>query len=253
MPDPIASGSSRKQESSYDDAVCREEPKPATAPATPTAAKSATSSELEHKVALHEEVIAKLPARAVDYSLVGLPFSRPATAARPTNTNAERTSARDGVAPYAAIGKTSARDSDFAGVALLKGRNSKSGIEAEVLSVSVQEGLQSEAQVGLVRVGASKADGTSAGTVDAFTARAAIGIHNPDGSTGLNLAVTATALGFEASRRGSGGSDTRGAGFGVGGEVSVGVRDADHDGNIKLCVRIGGGPGTVGHCIERPW
>jgi hypothetical protein len=69
----------------------------------------------------------------------------------------------------------------------------------------------------------------------------------------LNIAVTATAIGFEGTHRESRESVTGGLGLGVGGEVSVGVRDADHDGKKEVCVRLGGGPGTVGHCIEMPW
>jgi hypothetical protein len=254
MPDPIASGSARKQESSYDDAVCREEPKAVTAPAK-TAAKPATSSEPKPAVVSHEDVIAKLPTHAFDYSLMARPGSKPpvTSPSAPTNTNAERTTARESVGPYLAAGVTSSGDSEFVAAALLKGRNSESGIEAEVLSGSVQRGFQNEAQVGLLRVGASRADGTSSGIVDAFAARAAIGIHNSDGSTGFNIALTATALGVEGTHRASRVSFTGGVGLGVGGEVSVGVRDADHDGKKELCVRIGGGPGTVGHCIEKPW
>jgi hypothetical protein len=235
MTDPIAGGSSRKLESSYDDAVCREEePKP------PTAS--------------HEDVVAKLPTRAFDYSLMARPEKKAEPAPTgPTNTNAERTTARAGVAPYAAAGVTSSGDSEFVGAALLKGRNSKSGIETEVLSASVQRGFQNEAQVGLIRVGASRDDGTTSGTVDALTARAAFGIHNPDGSTGLNIALSATALGIEGAHRENGSSIGGGLGLGVGGEASVGLRDSDHDGKPELCVRIGAGPILANKCIERPW
>jgi hypothetical protein len=251
MADPVASGSSRKPDSSsYDDAVCREEAQATTAPA-----KAASSTEPKPQIASHDDAVAQLPAREIDYSQMA------AATPKPTNSNLERTTARDGVAPYAAAGATTSGDAVFAGAALLKGRNSESGIEAEVLTGSVQVGLETEAQVGLLRIGASKDDGTASATVDAFTARAAIGIHNPDGSTGLNLGLSATTLGFEGShtfgssapKEISGRSDTGGAALGVGGEASIGLRDADHDGRLELCVRMGAKVGTIGYCLEKPW
>ena len=253
MPDPIASGSTRKQESSYDDAVCREEPTPAVAAPAKTNTKEAARPEATPGPLSHEEIIAQLPSRPFDYSLMARPTTKPVPSPLPTNTNAERTTAREGVAPYAAAGLTSSGDANFAAVALLKGRNSQSGVEAEVVSASVQFGFQSEAQVGLLRVGASRDDGTSSGTVDALSARAAIGIHNTDGSTGFNIALTATALGVEGTHRGSHHSVTGGVSLGVGGEASIGVRDADHDGKKEVCLRVGGGPATIGHCLEMPW
>jgi hypothetical protein len=85
----------------------------------------------------------------------------------------------------------------------------------------------------------------------AFTARANIGIHNDDGSTGFNLGVGATAVGFEGTVGGTS-ALTYGVAASVGAAVSVGVRDIDRDGSGELCARVSIGPVTVGACLENP-
>jgi hypothetical protein len=241
MTEPLASGSpSRKQSCSYDDAVSREGAEPATAP--DASVSNAEPAEPDVRTVAAEEAIAKLPARDVDYSKM----------VRSTNSNQERTSARAGIAPYAAIGRTSSGDA-FAGVAALKGREPKSGFELEMATVSLQRGTQSEAQIGVARLGGSTDRGKTSGTVDFATARVAGGIHNPDGSTGLNFAATATLLGVEATHEvGANGSVTGGAAFAVGGEVSLGVKGGAN-GKPALCFRFGAEPGMAGFCLEKPW
>ncbi len=171
--------------------------------------------------------------------------SSPASAA---NNNAQRTSERPGVTPYALAGKTASGDSVFAGVALLKGKD-RSGAEIEVLSASGQVGAQNEFQFGFHRVAGAR--GGVAGSVEAFTARANVGIHNDDGSTGFNLGASAAAIGFEGTVGGAT-SLTYGvaAGPSIGG--SLGVRDSDKDGETELCGRLSFGPVTVGMCVENP-
>src|SRR5258706_10881165 len=88
-----------------------------------------------------------------------LPAASKTPAPSTANNNAQRTSELSGIELYAAVGKTAASDSLYAGAALLKGREPKSGLEVEVLSASAQLGLQNEAQAGFQRIGG----GTTAG------------------------------------------------------------------------------------------
>jgi hypothetical protein len=175
----------------------------------------------------------------------------PATSPPPSaaHNNAQRTSERSGVAPYAAAGKTAAGDSVYAGVALAKGRDPATGLEAEVLSASVQIGAQNELQVGLVRVGGSA--GILNGSVETMTARVNAGIHNDDGSTGLNLGAGATAIGSEVTVGGAT-SVTFGLAVSAGAGASVGARDIDSDGRPELCARVSYREFTGGICLESP-
>lgn len=190
------------------------------------------------------------PATAKLVSSVPPPLSAlpPTASTPPANNNAQRTTALDGVKPYASAGTTSSGSSVYAGVALLKGRD-RSGAEVEVLSASGQVGAQSELQVGLQRVSGTR--GSLTGSVDAFTARAQIGTQNDDGSTGFNIGATATAIGLEGTAGGAT-SATYGVGAGVGLAGSVGVRDVDGDGKTEACLRASFGPVTVGVCVEDP-
>lgn len=175
-----------------------------------------------------------------------LPPASPTPSA--AHNNAQRTEARPGVAPYASAGATTGGDSLYAGAALLKGRD-PSGAAIEVLSASVQVGAQTEAQFGFQRIAGT--GGPLTGSVETFTLRANVGIHNDDGSTGLNIGAGATAVGFEGTA-GSASSITYGVGAGIGAGASVGARDVDHDGNTELCARVAWGPVTVGICVENP-
>lgn len=186
---------------------------------------------------------------AVPRSSSVLPSLLSASAPLPANNNAQRTAERVGVAPYAAAGTTTSGDTVFAGAALAKGRDAKTGAEAEVLSISAQVGAQSELQAGLVRVGGGS--GLLAGSIESMTVRANVGIHNDDGSTGLNLGVGATALGAEATL-GSATSASFGLAASVGAGASIGIRDLDKDGYEELCGRLSVGALTVGLCVESP-
>jgi hypothetical protein len=137
----------------------------------------------------------------------------------------------------------------YVGAAGLKGRDPKSGGEAEVLSASVQVGAQNEAQVTFVRVAGTS--GNLNGSAEAFTARANLGIHNDDGSTGFNAGAGATAVGFEGTL-GRESSLTGGLAASVGYGASVGLRDLDADGKQELCARVAAGPITLGVCVENP-
>jgi hypothetical protein len=193
--------------------------------------------------------VAKLVSAAPQPPCV-LPPTASTPAASTATNNAQRTAERN-LDPYADAGVTASGDSLFAGVALLKGTVPKSDGGVEVLSVSGQIGAQTEVQLGLQRVAGTH--GPVSGSVEAFTARANVGIHNDDGSTGFNIAVGATAIGFEGTGTVRGGSSlTYGVAAGMGAGVSVGVRDVDHDGSGELCARVSIGPVTVGACLENP-
>ena len=170
-----------------------------------------------------------------------------------TDTNAQRTSGRAGIGPYAEAGTTSSGDSVYAGAAVLKGRDPVSGGEVEVLTVSGQVGLQNEVQAGMMRVGVSSDDGRQSATVEVLTARANIGIHNPDGSTGFNAGAMAVGGGVEGTANYSGNSITGGLSLSAGAEGYVGVRDSDGDGSKELSVRVSVMFFTVGFAIENPF
>jgi hypothetical protein len=138
----------------------------------------------------------------------------------------------------------------YAGVGLIKGHDPKSGLDAEVLSVSGQIGTQTEVQAGLVRLGRSTPDGSVA--VEAMTARVNLGIYNDDGSVGLNAGAQAGALGGETTY-GTVDSLTVGVSAGLGVAGSVGVRDFDKDGKHELCAKVSYGPVTLGACVETPF
>ena len=175
----------------------------------------------------------------------------PATVLPPTSTasnNAERTTERAGIAPYAQAGRTAAGD-PYVAVALLKGHD-KSGFEADVASMSAQVGTQTELQVGLAHVGGSGPSGSVG--FDTLNARVAFGIHNDDGSEGLNFAVQATGVGTDSTVARHWGSVTLGVSAGLGVAASGGLRDADHDGNHEICAKFSYDILTIGGCVETP-
>lgn len=139
-----------------------------------------------------------------------------------------------------------------AGVAAIKGREPKTGIEMELFSAGVQVGRQNEAQVTMARVGVSSDDGAQSLRGDIFTGRVSGGTQNPDGSVGANFNISAAVVGAEATVGYSGNSATLGVAAGLGLEVSSGWRDADGDGRTEECVRAGIKLVTVGLCLESP-
>jgi hypothetical protein len=175
----------------------------------------------------------------------------PPVAGPKATNNATRTQERNlASGPYADAGYSAGGHALHAGVALVKGRDA-SGLELEALSASVQVGAQHEAQAGAVRVGFSGAKGAIAG--EGGTANAHIGIHNPDGSTGLNTGAGAVMVGGELTLGANANSLTVGTGVGVGAEMSVGLRDKDGNGQPEVCFRLGVKFATVGACVELPF
>jgi hypothetical protein len=168
-------------------------------------------------------------------------------------TNADRTAGRP-IKVYAEAGTTASGDSVFAGAALLKGRDDRTGVQVDVFTCSVQAGGQLEAQFGLARIGASSDDGRHSIGLDVFTGKASMGVHNTDGSFGWNAGVTGVAVGVEGTTAiGTGSSLTAGASIGLGVEGSVGWRDVDGDKQPELCTRVVYAWWTLGGCLEMPF
>lgn len=249
MPDPISSSSSTPPTSSSYDPYADDVNmmSRADAPNSSQAGAPAPNSSQAEPPAARPPAVARLVS-SVPTPPVALPPKAPSAPASTANNNAQRTSERNGIAAYANAGKTAAGDSAYVSVALLKGRD-KSGAEVEVASASAQVGAQSEVQIGFQRLAGSR--GPLSGSVETFTARANIGIHNDDGSTGLNVGAGATAVGFEGTV-GRVNSVTYGVSGSVGAAGSAGVRDIDNDGKSELCARFSWGPVTVGACVENP-
>ena len=177
-----------------------------------------------------------------------LPAPSPSPTASTALNNAQRTEERRGVAPYLSAGTAGGGETWYVGAALLKGRDA-SGAAIEFLSGSVQVGAQSEAQLGFQRIAGN--GGVVSGSVETFTARANMGIHNDDGSLGWNVGAGVTAVGFEVTI-GEATSLTYGVGAGFGAGASLGARDSDGDGKTEFCGRASAGPVTVGVCLEDP-
>lgn len=167
------------------------------------------------------------------------------------NSSAQRTTAQVGAQPYARVGVISAGDSVFAEAALLKGRDPETVLEVEMFDVSGQVGLQTETKLTLGKVGLSSDDGVGSGSVEFASARARIGIHNDDGSTGFNLGAGASLLGGEISCQ-DGSGLSAGIAFGVSIGGHVGVRDQDGDGNQEICAGVEFMEGKLQGCVEVP-
>lgn len=156
--------------------------------------------------------------------------------------------------PYAEVGVTPSGDGVYAGAAVLKGRDAKSGVGVEIMGVSGQAGAQNEVSWTEARLSASATlPAHVSGTIDVLTAHAGVGTHNADGSRGLNVGMTGIGVGAEGTVEISGWSGTLGASLGLGAEASVGLRDADHDGRAEICARAVFAWWTVGGCAELPF
>lgn len=199
------------------------------------------------------QILGALDLPVNDLAGSGTPPTKPT---KSTDSSDQRTSARDEISPYSDYGVTSSGDAVFASGALLKGRDPKTGIEVDLLSASMQVGLETELQARLVSVGGSSDDGTKSGGMDIVSARAAVGIHNPDGSTGLNVSLSGNIIGVQISGTHDGEGGALGVGAGVGAEGFVGFGDSDSDGRPEFSARFSGkvlGAFTIGRTWEFPF
>jgi hypothetical protein len=128
--------------------------------------------------------------------------------------------------------------------------------DASLLSVSARGSdrqVEVAAHLSRLATGGKIGRGTLKASAETFSARAAVGTENPDGSRGVNAGLSASALSGELTAESSGNSFTIGGSFGPAAAGSVGVRDADHDGQSELCVRVEAGPVILGACVENPF
>jgi hypothetical protein len=148
-----------------------------------------------------------------------------------------------------------AEDGDYyAGAFMLRGRDPRTGLEAEVFSASIHQGEREHAvQAGMARMGASTDDGHFAVRGEVFTAQAHAGVDNADGSTGFGASMGSAIVGGEVTGTWGPVSLTFGAAAGATVGASAGVRDSDHDGKIEYCGRVDFGVGSIGACVEKRW
>jgi hypothetical protein len=139
--------------------------------------------------------------------------------------------------------------------ALLSGHDPETGLDLEVLSVAAQGGPGAASIEGIVeRFGFSSADAKKEIHADIFSVCAELGTHNADGSDGVSLGASASAVGVEFTVGGdSDNSLTVGVGVGVGAHVSLGGRDIDNDGKPEVCAHVGVAVFTLGGCVESPF
>jgi hypothetical protein len=165
----------------------------------------------------------------------------------PTHNNAQRSATVVADLGYADAGFTSAHDSVFAGVAAFKGQ--QAGGTFEIWSESAQVGAQNEVQAGVARAAVGFGDATTC-ELRAVEGELHLGIHNPDGSAGVNGGGGLSGVTVECTVTRSGNSLTLGLSASLSQELSIGVRDSDADGREEYCARIAKGPLVVGACVE---
>jgi hypothetical protein len=126
---------------------------------------------------------------------------------------------------------------------------------AEVGTVSVQFGKDNDVQV----VGTRSTLAVNRGgyglsiTGEAGVIRANLGEHNDDGSLGGNVGAGAELCGGEATINTPVGSVTGGLSVSMSLSGSMGVRDADKDGEPEFCAKFSVPAFTLGACVERFW
>ena len=131
----------------------------------------------------------------------------------------------------------------------------RDGTNAEVGTASVQWGKQNDAQlVGLRSTIAVNRGGYGLSvTTDAGVIRANFGEDNDDGSVGGNIGSGVELAGGEATVTTPAGSLTYGLSVSASLSGSMGVRDADHDGDPEYCAKFSIPAVTLGACVERFW
>ncbi|MBK6849336.1 MAG: hypothetical protein IPG96_18000 [Proteobacteria bacterium] len=117
-------------------------------------------------------------------------------------------------------------------------------------SSRAQFGAQNEAASFLLRLSATAPDGRWSNATEVYGIKTGGGTLNPDGSEGVNMTATASAMSWEGTWHGEDLSLTAGVGVGVGLHGSLGVRDRDGDHRLEGCVRASIGLATIGLCIE---
>lgn len=251
MTEPLRAAEPRCSSHFFDDCGETSEPNLAKAPVDPgsQAILHGPASELEGTDGPSEDPAAEYGFWLENHAAGSMDRANGSEDPKRGENNAERTRYRTSSEPYAGTGKHPSGDTVYAGAALIKNHDDKTGIDTEMFSASVQVGDQNEFQLGGLRLTKSGSRGEIG--VETLTARASGGIHNDDGSTGINLGDTATLLGAEGTLNlGHGNSVTLGVSCSLGSMRSVGIRDQDGDGRKELCVKGSHALLTRGFCIE---
>ncbi len=129
------------------------------------------------------------------------------------------------------------------------------GSNLEVGTAYVQYGKDNDVQLAALRrstVLAGHGYGVTF-TGEAGVARANLGETNDDGSIGGNLGAGVELLGAEVTVDTPGGSVTYGLSASLSLSGSMGVRDADHDGEPEFCAKFSVPAFTAGACVEQFW
>jgi hypothetical protein len=149
---------------------------------------------------------------------------------------------------YADAGITEDGGSAYAEGALLFG--SKFDTELSIGLASLQVGEQSEAQTTLFAESSHGDDGTTT-TFRDMSLIIGGGVHNSDGSIGLNLKADASILTAEVDQDlGDGNRISVGVHVGAGVGGSLGTSDIDGDGHTEYCMRVSAFGMTAGGCLE---
>ena len=154
---------------------------------------------------------------------------------------------------YLSGGTTQTNDTEYLECAYRKGRDEGSGIEVEEGLVSAQWGAQNEVVLKVGHLGVSSHDQRFNAGVDFVAVKAAAGIHNPDGSTGLNVSLSAHVVEAELTLDDGSGRASFSNGVGLGTSLSIGVRDKDGDGNREVCFSVEVEHVPVRGCIPVPF
>lgn len=127
-------------------------------------------------------------------------------------------------------------------------------VDLDFLKGKTRWDSQKEVSAALAQISSRVGSKTTniSGKMELLSGQISTGSDNPDGSKGMNVAVGVSAAAVEQTFTHSGNSLTVGVSVGASFELSDGVRDADHDGNLEECFRISLPFATVGACIERP-
>ena len=143
-------------------------------------------------------------------------------------------------------------------------RLASASIASAVASITADIGklvVQLKAPPGNASINASAAtvaakNSTLSSVLNVLGADASVGTQNADGSVGAHANFGAQVAGFEATVSVPNFSLTIGFGEGVGGELSIGVRDADQDGRLEVCARASLASVfglLIGVCFETPF
>jgi len=129
------------------------------------------------------------------------------------------------------------------------------GSHTEIGTVSVQYGKDNDVQLVGARetLTVARAGYGLSVTGEAGVVRANLGEHNDDGSLGGNMGAGAQLIGGEVTLDTPAGSVTGGLSASMSLSGSMGVRDADHDGEPEFCAKFSVPAFTLGACVERFW